>query len=189
MAPYDPIENGEVIDWVHYGYAACIIDDDKPRLTLELLRLTWEKYRNFSENQISFLGRKIASFIEHCGFNHFVGIQGISRDFVQKLRKFFHKGGIPYRVVTNRASTVGIIIHEKFLEELIIVELPEKCGYTCAFLLRGVLFISVDITSKKKDLGKPGQNEKRFYSCLQPWPSSRPSRRVCFGTRTHICCG
>ena len=189
MAPYDPIENGEVIHWVHDGcaikHAACIIDDEKPRLTPELLRLTWEKYRNFSENQISFLGRKIASLTRLGGFNRFVGIQGISRDFVQKLRKFFREGGIPYRVVTNRTSTVGIIIHEKFLEELTMVELPEKCGDTCAFLLRDVLFISVNLTSKKKDLGKPGQeNHEDQYEELMEFCKDYPIRAV-FGNFEH----
>ena len=183
MKPNEPIENGEVIDWVHRGcaieQAARIQDDEKPRLTPALLYATLDKYRNFSANQIYLFGKKVASLPAFGGVNHFLGVQRISGDFVQKLNDLLSKDGILYRVVTNRTSTVGIVAHTKFHEELVMVELPEKCGDTCAFLLRGVLFISVYLTSEKKDLSKPGQeNHEDQYEELMEFCKAFPTRVV-----------
>ena len=177
-APDMPIE-GEPINWVQHEcaikQAACAKDDENPRLTPALLYATLKKSHIMSASKKYLFAQYFPSSIGDSDI--YYGVQNFSCEFVEEVEKIFRLDDIPFQFITGNAFKTGFVIHKEKVGQIVRVELPEKCGNTCAFLLRGVLFISVCLSSKKKDLGKPGQeNFEDQYEELMEFCKSYPAR-------------
>jgi hypothetical protein len=143
-------------------------------LTPEMLYQTLGIFGKFPAIKQDLFAKKLASY--NGNPEVFIGLQEISREVVRELEENFSQVCLPYRIVMNEKCDTGIVVHESLIGKFTWVELPKECGDTCAILFRGVLYVSVHLTSKKKDLSKPGQkNFEDQYEKLVEFCKSYPS--------------